>query len=238
MNLVFREGLTIRVQVYDTRSGDTSDASGIDRVEFFIEDDEGEVYYKEEVNPAYCLFGGNDPLCPGLIFSQNGYAWPNGTPLRNTEYDVRVLITSQRGDDANWRFSFRIEGVPAEPSELVAEIAQTGPNTTDPLVNGALVFQVRAYDPDRGSADGEGIDEIDLQILKDGQEVYERTERNVKYCAFSGGEPDCEIWVFSDHDNQWPNGRPIDFGPHLLRARVKARNGQQKVIEQQVDIQP
>jgi hypothetical protein len=238
LNLVFREGLTIRVEVYDVRSGNTSDGSGISRVEFFIEDDAGEVYFKEELNPTYCLFGGNDPLCPGLIFSQDGYTWPDGTPLRNTEYDVKVLITSERGDDANWRFSFRVEGVPAEPAELVAAIAQTGPNTTNTTVNGALAFQVEAYDPDRGTSDGAGIDSVDLQIFKNGQKVHERTERSAGYCAFSGGEPDCRIWVFADRKNQWPNDRPIEFGPHLLRAQINAKNGQKKVIELQVDLQP
>lgn len=238
LNLVFREGLAIRAEVYDVRSGNTSDGSGISRVEFFIEDDQGEVYFKEELNPAYCLFGGNDPFCPGLRFSQNGYTWPDGTPLRNTKYDVKVLITSERGDDANWRFSFRVEGAPTEPSELVARMAQTGPNTTDTTVNGALVFQVEAYDPDRGTSDGAGIDSVDLQIFRNGQKVYERTERNAGYCAFSGGEPDCRIWVFADRKNQWPDDRPIEFGPHLLRAQVNAKNGQKKVIELQVDLQP
>ena len=239
LNLVFREGLTFRVEVYDVRSGRTSDGADIRRVEFFIDDDErGEVYSKAEESPAYCLFSGDDPLCPGLRFSQNGYTWPNGTPLRNTKYNATVVITSERGDDANWRFSFRVEGAPAEPSELVAAIAQTGPNTTDTIVYGTLAFQVEAYDPDRGTSDGDGIDSVDLQIFRNGQKVYERTERSAGYCAFSGGEPDCQLWVFADRNNQWPGDRPIEFGPHLLRAQVNAKNGQKKVIELQVDLQP
>jgi hypothetical protein len=120
----------------------------------------------------------------------------------------------------------------------MAEIVQIGPGSTDTFVDEALVFQVAAYDPEAGNSDGDGIDEVEMRILRNGQEIYENTEGNVAYCLFEGGEPDCNIWVFSHHNNEWPDGTPVEPGDYTLQAIVKADNGQELTVETEVEIQP
>ena len=61
-------------------------------------------------------------------------------------------------------------------------------------------------------------------------------ENNVAYCAFSGGEPDCDIWEFNAANNQWPSGESLQPGLHRLVARVNAEDGRQKTIELRVEI--
>jgi hypothetical protein len=75
-----------------------------------------------------------------------------------------------------------------------------------------------------------------MQIYEGNHKVYERQENNAAYCAFSGGEPDCNVWYFHDNNNQWPNGDPVDNGPYTLRARVKAKSGDETTIERQIMI--
>ncbi|MEZ4583848.1 MAG: hypothetical protein R3A10_19805, partial [Caldilineaceae bacterium] len=103
----------------------------------------------------------------------------------------------------------------------------------------ALVFQVVAYDPGRGSNDGDGIDSVLHEIFgPDGDKVYERRENNAHYCAFSGGEPDCDIFRFTVGDSDWEgtNNR-VEAGTHRLRATVRADDGRTTTIETTVVIQ-
>jgi hypothetical protein len=239
-DLVFRDELVFRVETYDLASGSTTDGAGIDTVEFLIFDSDGEeVHYQEEQRLAYCVFSGNEPDCEPWVFADHDYRWPGGQPIRNTTYNVRILITPTDSEDANWRFSFRIEGVPTQATtDPVAEIAQIGPNSLSQTVDQALVFQVLAYDPEVGTADGAGIDYVDLRIIRNGEEVYQRREQNAAYCAFAGGEPDCNVLVFAEQNNEWPDGRSIEAGSYRLRATVRAENGRQKTVETTIQIQP
>jgi hypothetical protein len=52
-----------------------------------------------------------------------------------------------------------------------------------------------------------------------------------------GGEPDCTVWYFADHNYQWPNGNSLTPGPHTLRAQVNAADGRQQYVEQPVTIE-
>jgi hypothetical protein len=61
--------------------------------------------------------------------------------------------------------------------------------------------------------DGADIQSVTFQV--NGGDTYERTERNAAYCMFGGGddqrEQSCEVWVFSDHNDRWPNdGEEVD----------------------------
>ena len=82
-----------------------------------------------------------------------------------------------------------------------------------------------------GAKDGDGIDSVHFEIFDEsGQRVHDRTERNAKFCAFGGGEPDCTLWLFSEHDNQWPSGQALASSEHsyTLRVTVLAKNGATK----------
>jgi hypothetical protein len=126
---------------------------------------------------------------------------------------------------------------PHQPQQpLFAEIVQTGAGHNGDSVSGALVFQVIAFDPNVGSNDGDGIDNVRMQIFRGDHKVYERQENNAAYCAFSGGEPDCNIWFFHDHDNEWPDGDDIENDTYTLRARVRAHSGQEVTLERHISI--
>ncbi len=241
-NPVFRDKLVFRVEVFDAARGGAKDGDGIQNVKFKIakeDDPDNPVYEKVESTPGYCVFGGGEPNCEVWVFAQHDYRWPGGQPIENIAYRAFIEITPDTGEPAIWNWGFRIEGIPeaSPPGNLVAQIVQIGPDSTSDVVNGALVFQVAAYNDTVGNNDGAGIDRVDLRIIKDGQEVYQRTEQNAAYCAFSGGEPNCNVWNFAEHGNTWPNGDPIEPGPHTLHATVYAEDGQTAIVEITIEIQ-
>ncbi len=108
------------------------------------------------------------------------------------------------------------------------------------VVTDELVFQVEAYDPKLGGNDGDGITSVDLEIFgPNGKRVYRNTEKTPHYCAFQGGEPDCNVWRFADHDFRWPNnGARIQQGQtYTLHAVVHAKNGRKKQGQWEIEIQ-
>ena len=105
-------------------------------------------------------------------------------------------------------------------TDLVAEMMQTGRSGSADVVEDELAFRVRAFDPRRGTRDGDGIRNVDMIILdSDGREVYRKRENNAGYCAFGGGEPECSVYDFAANDYTWPNGEEIRRGEeYTLRA--------------------
>jgi hypothetical protein len=240
-NPIFLDKLALRVEVFDSAHGGTQDGDGIQNVTFKLTrdgDPDHPVYEKVESTPGYCLFGGGEPNCESWVFAQHEYRWPSGQPIENTDYRLVITITPQTGDQAIWNWGFSIEGMPEVASgseQIAAEIIQTGPNSDADVVSDALVFQVFAST--NGSDDGAGIDRVDMRIIGPQGEIYQRTEQNAAYCAFSGGEPDCNIWDFAEHDYQWPNGDPIEPGNYALRATVYTDDGSSSIVEKSILIQ-
>jgi hypothetical protein len=240
---VFRNRIFFRAEIERTPNNQR-----VERVDFRILDalDE-EIYRRTERVSGYCSFGGGEPTC-NVLEIRRGARWPDTErALCNGDFTVAATIVLENGDAATWRSPFRIEhpdlplcGQETPRSELVVRIAQTGPDHVADVVYGALVFQVEAYDPTRGGEDGAGVRSVDLRIFDpDGREVYQRTERNAAYCAFAGGEPDCNVWRFGEHGDAWPSGEPVRYGePHRLRAVVTAEDGRSASIEMTVTIQP
>ena len=78
-----------------------------------------------------------------------------------------------------------------------------------PIFQRTIAFHLRVYDPAAGTQNGAGIQSVDFAITDpEGKTVHERTEQNPKYCAFGGGDGDqpCNVLVFADFGNLWPNG--------------------------------
>jgi hypothetical protein len=157
--------------------------------------------------------------------------------ITNGDYSVEITINPEEGDAANWNFDFRIEdAMESQASNLVAYFVQAGPNSDADVVYDALIFQVFASAD--GVNDGAGIDRVDMRIIGPDGEVYQRTEQDPAYCAFSGGEPDCNVWNFAENDYQWPNGEPIEFDDeYLLQAIVHAEDGSSTTVEMDIQIQ-
>jgi serine/threonine protein kinase/Tol biopolymer transport system component len=124
------------------------------------------------------------------------------------------------------------------PPALMATIVHPSETESSPAVTKQLVFQVQAFDPAKGSTDGAGIASVDMTILDAGNKtVYERKENNVAYCSFGGGEPDCTVYVFADHNYQWPDGTPIKDGNYTLKAQVTAKDGRSLTLQTKIKIQ-
>lgn len=128
---------------------------------------------------------------------------------------------------------------PALQADFVVDLVQTGQGGTAGVIRGALAFRVRTFDSTVGQRDGDGIANVDLIVLDpDGNEVYRRRESTAGYCAFGGGEPNCTVYVFADHDNAWPNGEPIRDGENYrLRAEVHAKDGSSTAAGWDVQLQ-
>jgi uncharacterized protein YraI len=232
--------LMFQVRAYDGNVG-TRDGDGIEYVDFFIFDGQGEqVYQKRETQASFCAFGGDDPICRPFVFAHNNYRWPDGgPPIESDFHTLRVEVQGQDGNSRQGEVTFRIE-VPYQPPQenLVARIVQIGPGTTASVVSDALVFQVEAYDPAVGNRDGAGIANVNMFVIDDQESVvYQSTEQRAGYCLFGGGDPDCNVWVFADHDHQWPNDQPITSGIYTLRAIVNAQDGRRTAVETGIQIQ-
>ncbi len=245
---VFRDRIFFRAEVERTPGN-----ARVERVEFRIEDANGEPFYQRtERVYAYCVFGGGEPNC-NVLDIRNGARWPDTSrAICNGDFTIFARIVLDDGSVSNWSSPFAIDNpnLPAcnatgsqtntSQSTLVARIAQTGPGAVDSTVYGALVFQVEAFDPNRGNRDGDGIRNVDLRIFDaNGREVYQRTENNAAFCAFAGGEPECNIWFFGEHGDAWPSGEPVRFGEtYLLRGVANAQDGRSATVEASIVIQP
>ncbi len=238
-DVVFRNRMVFRVLVYDIRQGLT-DGAGIANVHFKIINSQGIIVHEHtEQTAGYCVFGGGEPNCNVWNFAERNYRWPephNDQLIENDNYTAQITIQPKEGDPANWNFDFRIEGALAsQPSTITAQVVQTGPHSDADVISDALVFQVFASTD--GVNDGAGIDRVDMRIIGPNGEVHQRTEQTAAYCAFGGGEPDCSIWNFAEHGNEWPNGDPIEPGDYILRATVYAKDGSTAMVEKGIQIQ-
>lgn len=232
--VTFRDWLVFRVLAYDPRVGMT-DGAGIDTVHISIrrEGDSHPVYEKTEEQTAYCVFGGGEPDCPVLVFARNQHRWPvTNQPIREGLHEVDILLTTDDGEQEQWIWTFNIELQP-----INMQFVQTAHGGTPYTVRDALVFQVAA-DATGGNRDGRGVSHVDMVVLRDdGTAVHSRTEQNARYCAFGGGEPDCNAYEFADNDWRWPNGDEITPGRYRLQAIAHAEDGRQQTVSTDIQIE-
>lgn len=128
---------------------------------------------------------------------------------------------------------------PAMLADLVVDLVQTGRGGTADVIRGALAFRLRTFDRTAGNRDGDGIANV-VMIVRDpdGNEVYRKRENTAGYCAFGGGEPNCNLYIFADHDNAWPNGEPIRDGEiYTLAAEIHAKDGSSTTFARDVELQ-
>ncbi len=162
-------------------------------------------------------------------------------------YTVNMEVELENGDGGTWSTPIRIDspalggdtsGPQAPQRPIEVQIVETGPGTSGDLAIGALTFRVAANDPNVGPNDGDGIEYVDMWVYgPDGREVRYRREQTAGYCIFQGGEPECNVWNFADHDYNWPEGEGIEEGMHRLVAIAKADDGREEKIEKMVEVQ-
>jgi hypothetical protein len=91
-----------------------------------------------------------------------------------------------------------------------------------------LPFNTTANDPAVGNNSGDGIKNVTFEFFDpDGNLVYSRTENNSLYCAFGGGDngQDCDRWIFSEHQNLWPNDKPAQSGLYRIVVTIQGIRG-------------
>ncbi len=105
-----------------------------------------------------------------------------------------------------------------DPKGLIGKMLLPGYGGTSeqvdaPIFNQQIVFQLFVYDPNFGNEDGAGINSVDMQIMRSQWSrcpVAHRAQRGV--LCFGNDQPDCPVWKFAEHDNQWPDGTPVCTG--------------------------
>lgn len=223
--------LVFEIDAHDsTLSGGQENGDGIKRVDMSINDPNNNIVYgKTENNARYCLFGGGDngSQCTIWNFLEHNNQWPNGKPIQKGLYFLRAVAYGESGRTRSVEFPIYIDQSGAG-TDVNTFVVETGPNNNSDLIEGSLAFQAEASDQGVGNNNGDGLARVIMQILNtQGQIVYQRTEQNVKYCAFSGGDGGnpCEVWVFAQHDNKWPSGIPIYKTEYTLRSIAIANDG-------------
>lgn len=85
-----------------------------------------------------------------------------------------------------------------------------------PVFHDAIVFRLKVSDPAFGNSDGAGIKAVTMSIDSPNGQVHSRTEQSPAYCVFGNptDSPQCDVWRFSKHNNQWPDGTPVCAGGH------------------------
>ena len=137
-NMVFRDRIVFAVEVFDTRVG-LEDGDGIQFVDFSIQDDNGEeVYWHREEDPGYCVFGGGDPNCSVLFFSNNN-RWPGAGRIEDGDYQAVIDIIAENGDSTTWRWGFTIDRggqtIPQPQPTPVVEITPPGSADTVRIID-------------------------------------------------------------------------------------------------------
>ena len=213
-----------------------NNGDGIESVTFqFFGPDANLVFEQTERNAQYCAFGGGDngDDCTNWIFSEHGNRFPNGNEATPGGYTLKVTVRGTRGQ------------VTEEERLITLDLDTTPTPTLEPLVSNTfpsgtefgddLFFQANANDPSVGPNDGDGIATVKFEIFgPNGERVHRQTEQNSLFCAFGGGDngQECNHWVFSEHDNRWPNGTPLENGgTYRLVATFTSTSGQSSTQE-------
>jgi len=86
------------------------------------------------------------------------------------KYTVTLTVTDGKRHAALQR-QVRIEGNAADRPPIVEFLTPFNGN----CLQGKTAIAIRAFDPDSGGADGDGIDKVKLELLRDGKAVMSRT---------------------------------------------------------------
>lgn len=135
-----------------------------------------------------------------------------------------VIVPIDGGDNNNLRNGRTVKG-----GRNVLLPGFTGPSTNPVTFSDGIVFQVEVFDSTVSQYDGAGIQDVQFFISDGFGEVHRRTERTPGYCVFGGGEPDCTVWRFSEHNNRWPDGAELHKGQHNAQIVITAKSGESAI---------
>lgn len=192
--------------------GAQSDGAGVDFVEFEIRSPRNEIIRAyREFNAAYCAFGGNVP-CSDVndddLFADSGV------------YRLRARAIMDGGFRTEW--IEREFEIPVAP--ITVEIADNDGNLIEDTPEISRTNQTRfraiAYDDQVGTDDGDGVREVEFEILQQAGFRFlasREPDENDKYCFF-GGNNDCNRMGDGDFQR-------LEAGIYTLRARARTADG-------------
>ena len=110
---------------------------------------------------------------------------------------------------------------------ILPGFAQNEVSSPTMIFRDRIVFRVEVFDKNTPGphTDGAGIQNVKFVITGPNGEVHSRSENTAGYCAFGGGEPNCDVWVFSQRGNKWPNGKTIENGDHNVTITITPKQG-------------
>lgn len=132
--------------------------------------------------------------------------------------------------------NFNGNPTPAPDGDVDGEITIAG---ATPGEGGALVvrdflaIRVDARIPGGAAKNGDGIQNVQIVVFdnQSGDTVIDQTESTAGYCSFGGGEPDCVIWRFAEHDNRWPKGQPVVNGSYSVNVTINPKDGAYPTVQ-------
>jgi hypothetical protein len=116
--LDFNTTYLLRLRLFDSLSGETTDGQGIDRVTFIVNDPDGiTVLERTERTAGFCIFGGGEPSCNPWVIEDYAYRWSEGgPPAKSGVYEILIRVVGNIPDEfgdprlGSWNLrSIRIE---------------------------------------------------------------------------------------------------------------------------------
>jgi hypothetical protein len=153
---------------------------------------------------------------------------PTETPPAPTDIPVPPTAPPEPTEAPIAYTDVNFSGNPVPGEEVGGHIQIAGAQLNDnnvPVVHSFLAIRVFARFPASAAHDGDGVEQVRIVLTNDetGEIVQDRPEQTAGYCAFQGGEPDCVLWVFAEHDNKWPKGQPITDGTYRVDVTITPR---------------
>ncbi len=159
---------------------------------------------------------GADPIAsPSLIVTKSPTSTPTPRPVPSLT-PLALLNVPIEGGDPNHKFYVM----------LVYPIYE-------PAATKSLWFRVYAHEPISSKVDGKNIANVTFSIQdSSGVEVYFREEKTAGYCAFGGGEPNCNAYDFASHNYTWdgPNGVKFKMKSGKFKIHIIATDVNQNVM--------
>lgn len=218
----FGDSINIGATAAVVESGDEPNGSGIDHVDFFIQDLQGHVIAsKRENNAPYCYFGEANGECSGVDINTSNFKWGDGKPIRDGWYFIRAVAHARDGRIKADERALHVT-IPEDALQtFFVNLEQPG----DTRFSGEFAYEASVSGSHLDSA---GVDRVEMYIADyDGNIVSGRAESNPRYCGFGGGDngADCPVYNFAQHGGKWPNGAPVNPTQYILRLVAYATDG-------------
>lgn len=217
-------GLRIELFADDAAAGNNN-GDGIDHVEIFIQDLQGNVIAEKRLDQApYCYFGPEQDDCHSVQQGTAEFEWSAGKPIERGYYLVRAVAytTSKKilVDEQPLNITIPVDTL----ENLFVNIDEPGSDR----VRDTLDYEASVSGVGVDTTTGEGVDRVEMFVVDyNGNLLNSQIARTPVYCGFgaAGLNQPCNVYDFAAHDLKWQNGDAIGPTEYILRAVVYAKDG-------------